>query len=253
MPLQTHPLNPLRARARNRARNRQFPLLLLLATFVTALATAQQVPPLPTTERTPAPVMSYHGAVWLERPTREEEEKPYEVIETMGLKNGDVVADIGAGSGYFSRKMAQAVAPDGKVYAVDIQPEFIEMLNEFKEEQGLENMIPVLGEEVDPKLPPNSIDWMLLTDVYHEFQQPEPMLAKMREALKDHGHVALIEYRLLGETAAHIKTEHRMSVRQVLAEWQPAGFILVDLLEFLPAQHFFVFKKDPDYTESETE
>ena len=242
------------ARAHYRTYIRITTVCLLLVMLASAVAFAQQAPPIEITGRTPAPVMSYHGAAWLERPTREEEEKPYEVIETMGLKNGDIVADIGAGSGYFSRKMAKAVAPEGKVYAVDIQPEFIAMLEQVKQEQSIENLIPVLGEGDDPKLPPNSIDSILLTDVYHEFQQPEAMLAKMREALKDDGLVALIEYRLLGETAAHIKTEHRMSVRQVLAEWQPAGFILVDLLEFLPAQHFFIFKKDPNYDkESEAE
>ena len=191
--------------------------------------------------------MSYHGIPWLERETRDEEEQPYEVIKTMGLENGDVVADIGAGSGYFSRKMAKAVAPDGKVYAVDIQPEMIEYLTEAAKGEGVENIEPVLGETADPKLPAASIDWMLLTDVYHEFQQPEPMLAKMREALKPDGRIALIEYRLLGQTAQHIRIEHRMSIEQVKAEWEPAGFELVEIHEFLPAQHFFIFKKDPDF------
>jgi len=196
--------------------------------------------------RVPAPVMSYHGAEWLERPEREQEERPDEVIKAMGLKNGDVVADIGCGTGYFVRRMAKAVAPEGKVYGVEIQPEFIEMMKEKCAAENITNVEPVLGGEVDPKLPKGSIDWMLLVDVYHEFQKPEPMLERMREALKPAGKVALIEYRLLGDTALHIKEEHRMSVKQVLAEWNKAGFELVDLLEFLPSQHFFIFQRDPD-------
>ncbi|MCC6798128.1 MAG: methyltransferase domain-containing protein [Candidatus Hydrogenedentes bacterium] len=198
--------------------------------------------------RAPAPVMTFHGAEWLERPEREQEEMPAEVIKTMGLKPGDVVADIGCGTGYFTRRMAKAVAPDGKVYANDIQPEFIEMLKVNCAKEGITNFEPILGAEDDPKLPKGGIDWILLTDVYHEFQQPKPMLARMLESLKPDGKVALIEYRLLGDTAAHIKKEHRMSVKQVLAEWNEAGFELVDLQEFLPSQHFFIFKRDPDRT-----
>lgn len=190
--------------------------------------------------------MSYHGAGWLERASREEEERPAEVIEFMKLENGDVVADIGCGTGFFGRRIAKKVAPDGKVYGVDIQPEFIEMLEEFCEKEELTNVVPVLGDEDDPKLPEGELDWMILVDVYHEFQQPEPMLAKMREALKPDGRVALLEYRLHGKTAAHIKIDHRMSIEQVLAEWNAAGFELVDLQEFLPSQHLFIFGKDPD-------
>lgn len=198
------------------------------------------------TSRKPAPVMTFHGADWLERPEREQEEMPDEVIKTMGLKPGDIVADIGCGTGYFSRRMAKAVAPEGKVYGVDIQPEFIEMLKENCAKEAITNVVPVLGDEDDPKLPKGGIDWMLLTDVYHEFQQPKPMLARMLESLKPDGKIALIEYRLLGDTAKHIKEEHRMSVKQVLAEWNEAGFELVDLLDFLPSQHFFIFQRDPD-------
>ncbi|GMV91760.1 MAG: hypothetical protein AMXMBFR82_15380 [Candidatus Hydrogenedentota bacterium] len=197
-------------------------------------------------KREPAPVMSYHGAEWLERPSRVEEERPDEVIAAMGLKDGDVVVDLGCGTGFFARRMAKAVAPTGRVYAVDIQPEFLEMLKEFCANEAITNVVPVLGDEDDPKLPKGEIDWIILVDVYHEFQQPEPMLARMRESLKPDGKIALVEYRLLGDTAEHIKIEHRMSVKQVLAEWNPAGFELVDLQEFLPSQHLFIFQKDPD-------
>lgn len=193
--------------------------------------------------RIPAQVMSYLGADWLERDERERVEQPDKVIAAMHLKAGDVVADIGSGSGYYTRRLAKAVLPGGKVYGVDIQPEMNALLEANCKKEGITNVEVILGEEADPKLPANSIDWMILVDVYHEFQQPKPMLAKMLEALKPGGHVALVEYRLLGETAAHIKKEHRMSVDQVLAEWEPAGFVLETRHEFLPTQHLFIFQK----------
>jgi ubiquinone/menaquinone biosynthesis C-methylase UbiE len=190
--------------------------------------------------------MSWGGAAWLERQDRDKEQRPEQVIRTMGLRDGDVVADLGTGTGYFARRMARAVAPGGTVYAVDIQPEMIGLLKRNVEKEGLTNVVPVLGAADDPRLPEGSLDWILLVDVYHELQQPKAMLARMREALKRSGKVALIEYRLEGLTAVHIREEHRMSPRQVLAEWEPAGFRLVKRHEFLPTQHFFVFEKAPD-------
>lgn len=194
-------------------------------------------------KRTPAPVMSYRGAAWLERETRDQEEQPYKVIETMELEPGDVVADIGCGSGYYARKIAEVVGPEGKVYGVNIQPEMLDIMMELCDREEIANVVPVLGDPNDPHLPKERVDWIILADVYHEFQAPEAMLAKLLECLKPDGKVALLEYRLKGRTAAHIKTEHRMSVEQVKSEWLPAGFELADLHEFLPAQHFFVFRK----------
>lgn len=214
------------------------------AVFATALGGAL-LPALaaPDKERRPAEVMSWRGAAWLEREDRDEEQRPAEVIRTMGLAAGDVVADIGCGTGYFSRPMARAVAPGGRVLAVDIQPEMLSFLKKILEHEGLSNVELVQGESDDPKLAPESVDWILLVDVYHEFQQPRAMLARMREALKPDGKVALLEYRLEGDSAVHIKREHRMSPEQVMREWQPAGFRLVAQHEFLPTQHFFVFEK----------
>ena len=196
--------------------------------------------------REPAQVMSYLGADWLERGTRFDEERPDMLLKAMGLEPGDVVADIGVGSGYHARPMAKAVGPEGKVYGVDIQPEMLEILKTRCEESDITNVVPVLSETADPKLPKGKIDWMLLVDVYHEFQEPEPMLAKLREALAPDGRVALAEYRLHGETAANIKVDHRMSPEQVMKEWTPAGFELVELIETLPKQHLFIFKKKKD-------
>ena len=197
-------------------------------------------------ERRPAPVISVRGADWLERPGRDEEQRPDEIVRTMGLKSGDMVADLGAGTGYFTRRLAKAVGPFGLVYAVDIQPEMLSLLKSNVEKAGIRNVVPVLGASDDPKLPPGSLDWVLLVDTYHELQQPKATLARMREALKPTGKVALVEYRLEGLTALHVREEHRMSTKQVLAEWEPAGFRLVKFYEFLPVQHFFVFEKTPD-------
>jgi SAM-dependent methyltransferase len=120
------------------------------------------------------------------------------------------------------------------------------MLEEGARQEGLTNIVSVLSEPDDPKLPAGAIDWILLVDVYHELQNPEPMLRKMRDALSPTGRVALVEFRLEGDTAAHIRTEHRMSVEQVLAEWKPAGFELVELWEEMPTQHVFIFKRSAD-------
>lgn len=218
------------------------PLLTVLAASLLAVSAGPGCAAAAESRR-PAPVMSWRGAEWLERADRDEEQRPDEVLETLGLRDGDVVADIGCGTGYFTRRMARAVAPTGRVYAVDIQPQMLVLLDGRLEEEGITNVVPVLGQSDDPKLTPSSLDWILLVDAYHELQQPRAMLAKMRESLRPDGRVALLEYRLEGATAAHIRRDHRMSPKQVLSEWEPEGFRLVDLHEFLPTQHFFVFEK----------
>lgn len=195
----------------------------------------------PAAERKPSNVMGFEGAAWLEREGRDQLERPDLVLQAMELKEGMTVAEIGAGTGYFSRRIAKAVGPKGKVYAVDIQPEMLELLKKYAAQEGVANIVPVLGTETDPKLPRKGIDRILLVDVYHEFQKPEPMLARIRESLAPGGTVTLIEYRLEGETASHINLAHRMSVEQVLSEWNPAGFELANQLETLPSQHLFIF------------
>ena len=187
-------------------------------------------------------VITAGGASWLEREGREEEQRPAEIFRAMGLKDGDVVADVGCGTGWFARRMARVVAPRGTVYAEDIQPEMLELLKQHVAAEGVKGVVPVLGTETDPKLPAGGLDWILMVDVYHEFQKPAPMLEALRRSLKPTGKVALVEYRLEGTTASHIRAEHRMSVEQVLAEWEPAGFRLVRQYDFLPVQHLFVFE-----------
>lgn len=202
-------------------------------------------------ERIPAPFMSYHGAPWLERHDREDTEKPDEVVAAMKLEPGDVVADIGCGTGYFARRIAKVVGEEGKVYGVDIQPEMLELLQKRSAEENIDNIVPVLGAPDDPKLPKGEIDAMILVDVYHEFSDARAMLAKMREALAPDGRIALVEYRVEDGTGDHIKPDHRMSARQVLIEWEPAGFELLELHEFLPHQHLFIFGKSGDEPNAE--
>src|SRR5262249_45521576 len=158
-----------------------------------------------------------------EREGRAESEKPDEVIAAMKLRAGDVVAEIGCGTGFFSRRLAKAVGARGKVYAEDIQTGMLDLLKQYAAKDGDTNIVTVLGTTTDPKLPKGAMDWILLVDVYHEFQEPKPMLAKIREALKPDGRVALVEYRAEDHTADHISPPHRMSVEQILREWQPAG------------------------------
>ena len=191
--------------------------------------------------REPANVMSFEGAEWLEREGREELEKPEVVLQAMELREGMTVAEIGAGTGFFSRRIAKAVGPTGKVYAQDIQPEMLELLKEYAAREGITNIIPVLGTETDPRLPLRKIDRVLLVDVYHEFQKPEPMLAALRKVLAPGGTVTLVEYRLEGESASHINIKHRMSAEQVLAEWGGGGYKLLKQVETLPSQHVFIF------------
>jgi ubiquinone/menaquinone biosynthesis C-methylase UbiE len=201
---------------------------------------AQVAPTLP--KREPANVMSYEHADWLEREGRAETEKPEMVIQAMEIREGMTVAEIGAGTGFFSRRLAKAVGPSGKVYAEDIQPEMLDLLKGRTAQEKIGNIVPVLGTDIDPKLPQGSVEWILMADVYHEFQKPRPMLARIRDSLAPGGQVALVEYRQEGETASQIKPAHRMSVAQVLAEWQPAGFELTRRLEVLPSQHLFLFR-----------
>ncbi len=212
-----------------------------------APAAAPQAPPAPqaVAKREPANVMGYQKADWLEREGRAELEKPEMVIQAMEIRDGMTVAEIGAGTGFFSRRLAKAVGSSGKVYAEDIQPEMLDLLKQNVAKEGIANLISVLGTETDPKLPAQGVDRILLVDVYHEFQKPEPMLAAIRDSLAPGGTVTLVEYRLEGETAAHINIKHRMSVDQVLSEWTGGGFLLLNRIETLPSQHLFLFSAKP--------
>jgi SAM-dependent methyltransferase len=189
-----------------------------------------------------AAVMGFAGASWLERSERNAEEGTDKVIPMLSLKPTDVVADIGAGTGYFSFMLSKAV-PQGKVYAVDIQQEMLDVITERKSKGDGVNVTPVLGGIVDPKLPPASIDLMILVDVYHEFSYPKEMGQAMVKALKPGGRIVLLEYR--GEDPdVPIKDFHKMTVAQAKKEMSALGLSLVSVdSKTLPWQHLMVFAK----------
>jgi precorrin-6B methylase 2 len=188
-----------------------------------------------------AQVMGHQGAMWLERPSRTVEEKPDEVVTALNLQPTDVVADIGAGTGYFSFRISPYV-PQGKVLAVDVQPEMIDILNFLKQENHTENVEPILGSDTDPHLPANTVNLALMVDAYHEFAYPQEMMQHLVEALKPGGRVVLVEYR--GENPfVPIKPLHKMTQRQVRKEMQAAGLVWLETQDFLPQQHLMIFQK----------
>ena len=198
----------------------------------------------PVTGRKYAGVMGAGGAEWLVRPERSEEEQPDKAIALLGIAKGSTVADIGAGNGYMTWRLAERVGPTGKVYANDIQSEMLAMLRQNMLQRKLKNVETVLGKFDDPKLPVNTMDLVLLVDVYHEFNAPQQMLRGIREALKPDGRLVLLEYR--GEDpSVPIRPEHKMTVAQVRAELEPEGYRVDRVLEDLPRQHILIFKKIP--------
>jgi SAM-dependent methyltransferase len=186
-------------------------------------------------------VMGHEGADWLDRPEREAEEAPSLLIRAMKLRKGMSVADIGAGTGYFSFRIAPQVAP-GKVYAVDIQPEMLTIIKERTAQRRLNNIVPVLGKIDDPKLPQSSCDLIFLVDVYHEFDHPYEMTEGMVRALKPGGRLMLVEYRL-EDPRVPIKLVHKMSEAQVRKEMAQFPLRFVGNNRVLPRQHILIFEK----------
>jgi len=185
-------------------------------------------------------VMGHQGAAWLERRTRVDEERPDRVVDGMELALDAQVADIGAGTGYFTFRIAEAV-PKGRVYAVDVQPEMLEILRKRIERRAITNVTPVLGAADDPKLPSDRLDAVLLVDAYHEFAHPFEMMQGIRRALRPGGRVVLIEYR--GEDPrVPIKPLHKMTQAQAITELEAVGLRWVKTLDILPTQHFMVFE-----------
>jgi FkbM family methyltransferase len=189
-----------------------------------------------------APVMSHYGIGWLERSEREEEENVSLLLKNMALKPGETVADIGAGSGYHSIRMAAMVGKQGSIKAIDIQPEMLQFLREKLKNEGVGNVDLVQGTEKSLQLPENSVDKMLLVDVYHEFSFPLEMGKSMFNSLKKGGKVYLIEYRAEDPTVP-IKTLHKMTEKQAIAEMQAVGFRFVENIDNLPWQHCLIFTK----------
>jgi len=188
-----------------------------------------------------AQTMHYTGAPWLERESRQREEDCRMLIEALAIRPGQVLCDMGCGSGFYTLELARRVGPRGLVYAVDVQPEMLHMLAERLAREGVRNVRPVLGTPIDPRLPPGALDLVLCVDVYHEFSHPEAMLERIRASLKPDGLLVLAEFR--GEDpAVPIKPLHKMTKAQVRAELEPAGYVLERQFDRLPWQHLLFFK-----------
>ena len=229
-------------------------VLLAAGTFP---AVSQEAPPAKRQVRRPPPAlkeylgrrvaqtMHYTGAEWLTRDNREQEERCSLMLANLGVKRGMAICDMGCGNGFYTLQLAKMTGDAGHVYAVDIQPEMLRLLNKRADEQGVRNISPVLGTFTDPRLPKGKLDLILLVDVYHEFSHPVQMLAAMRDALSPEGLCALVEFRAEDETVP-IKPEHKMTKDQILKEWPVNGFKLVKEFDGLPWQHLMFFGRDEE-------
>ena len=224
----------------------QLRVLVVAAIVAAALAltapvhTSQGVHPV--SGRTFAPVMGASGAGWLERAEREAEEAPEAALDALNITKGSTVADVGAGSGYFTVRLSARVGAAGRVLATDLQPEMLDLLRTRLAERHITNVTLIQGAIDDPKLPASSIDLALLVDVYHEFSAPQAMLRRIREALKPDGRLVLLEYRK-EDPNVPIRFEHKMSVAEAKLEVEDEQFQLVAVDERLPRQHILIFAR----------
>ena len=212
------------------------------ALFVAAFVVTQAPGVHPLSGRVYAPVMGWQGAPWLERAERMDEEEPDKALDALRIARGSTVADVGAGSGYITMRLAARVGPDGRVYANDVQPEMLQILGRRLDRAHVTNVVLVQGAIDDPKLPASTMDLELMIDVYHELSRPQEMLRALRGALKPEGRLVLLEYRK-EDPAIPIKPEHKMSVREAKVEVEAEGFALAQVDESLPRQHILIFTK----------
>ena len=207
----------------------------------TRLVTSRPSPPVhPLTGRQIAGIATDAG--WLDRVSREKEEAPEQALQLIGIQPGMIVADVGAGTGYMTVRLARLVGSSGKVYANDLQPRMLRIIQEKARHDGLSNVEAVQGTETDARLPDEAIDLALLVDVYHELWHPEEMLRSIHRALKPGGALILIEYRK-EDPRIPIAETHRMSVRDARAEVEAEGFTFDRVIPDLPRQHIIVFRK----------
>lgn len=223
-------------------RNARLIVALAAILWVPAATAGQGVHPV--TGRRIAPVMSHLGADWLDRSERDREEAPARALDALRVRPGQTVADVGAGTGYFTERLARRVGPRGRVYAVDIQQEMLDRLEIRVRRAGLNNVTPVLGGEADPRLPAGRCDLILMVDVYHELARPQEMLRRLAAALAPGGRLVLLEYRK-EDPAIPIRPEHKMSVADARAELEAEGFALDRVIDVLPRQHILVFTVAP--------
>lgn len=194
--------------------------------------------------RTLATPMSWRGADWLDRQDREATERPEHVLDVLRIEPGETVADVGAGSGYFTVRIARRVGPAGRVLATDLQPEMLSLLREKISAAKLDNVVPILATESDAKLPRGEIDLVLMVDVYHELPRPAETLRQVRAALRARGRLALVEYRA-EDPNVPIKPEHKMTLAQIQRELTANHFVFRSSDESLPQQRVVVFGADP--------
>ena len=211
------------------------PLLFLLP----AVSAAQTSPP--GVDRQ-TELVDPQTAAWFYRPERIETEKPEELLDLLGIEEGDVVADIGAGVGFFSLRAAERVGRTGKVLAVDVQPEMIDGLEMMIERFGHENIVPILGDVDDPKLPADSVDHVLIVISYHEWSHPVEMMRHVRNAMKDDGQMLIVEYKA-EDLGSRVQPLHKMSESEIMEEISALGFTRDRVIDIIPSQHVFVFKK----------
>jgi ubiquinone/menaquinone biosynthesis C-methylase UbiE len=192
-----------------------------------------------------ATTMHFTGAPWLVRESRQREEDCATMLQALNVQPGQTVCDMGCGNGFYTVPLAELVGDEGLVVAVDIQPEMLAMLRARIKGENLDNIRPVLGTVIDPRLEPNSMDLVLMVDVYHEFSHPEHMLQAIRKSLKPKGRVALVEFRAEDDWVP-IKPLHKMSKEQIMKEFIPNGFKLVEEFDELPWQHLMFFERDEE-------
>lgn len=195
----------------------------------------------PVTGRRVAPVMGFEGADWLDRPEREREEQPQKALQALSLRPGMQVGEIGAGTGFYSLRIAKGITPGGVVYANDIQPEMLQLLKKNAAAQHVTNIKLLLGTETDPHLPKHALDFVLMVDVYHELSQSQAMLRSIAEDLKRDGELVLLEFRKEDRNLP-IRPEHEMSVAEAKAELGAEGYVLDHTVETMPMQHMLFFK-----------
>lgn len=223
------------------------PLVLIVSCISCTIARAAE-PDLPPALKTymgrqVAQTMHYAGAPWLIRESRDREEDTATLMKVLDAQPGDTVADLGCGNGFYSLRLGKQIGPKGVVLAVDIQTEMLRLLKARAAEQEVENIRPILGTLIDPKLPEKSIDLALLVDVYHEFSHPVQMLKEIRASLAPRGRLAMVEFRS-EDPDVPIKRLHKMSKPQIMKELSANGFKLVGQYDKLPWQHVMFFARD---------